>query len=560
MTKSFSDLRSRISRITIKVHNLPQYTAIVVGVFLAHGLLLFNDGIYWDGWIYYSHLATRNWDLLYEPFRDAGYPLQAYMMWFIARLGDVTFSNRIVSFILIVFAGLFIFRISRESRQVNKQNSLAIAVLCTAYPVFQTAIAINIVPILASYTMFFLGVLLSLRSEQFDRWKHYGLRVGALLAFIISFVWRSFLVFYFGFLFLLLVYWLRVKGGSVRNSWRYLLIRLDFALLPFLYWIFNGIVFPERDLYSNYNKFVSSSEAFRFSFSEIVNFGILRQLNRAITELISHPWLWLFLILSIMLTKHIIFLMKRETRLDSLPTSPGWGLLGFGLILLVLGIFPYAIVGKSVSLNDFASRNALLVSLPLAFILVALRQIVFQNREMGGKLGWLILGSLWLGFALTSNNDYLSWQARWVKDRSLMMKLGQLDGAEKYSVYLVDDQYLLGGEDNYRFYEWSSMFKQVWGDETRVGFDQRYFSPSWLAYHKPYYTQQYNLSSLDPAGCQATLTILRGSSAHSEFDLVLHYFYYKFLRPQSMQAFLSGVTQIEIQPSSSPSATNCKPH
>ena len=143
-----------------------------------------------------------------------------------------------------------------------------------------------------------------------------------------------------------------------------------------------------------------------------------------------------------------------------------------------------------------------------------------------------------------------------------MLNLARLDGAKDYSIYWIDDQYPLGGENpldknNYRFYEWSSIFEKVWGDETRIGIDQRYSTPTWLADYKPYFTKFHNLSGFDPAGCQATLTIRQGNSDYSAITLVKRYFYFKFLVPKRMSDFLANVTQIQVQPLSSPLAVNC---
>jgi len=101
------------------------------------------------------------------------------------------------------------------------------------------------------------------------------------------------------------------------------------------------------------------------------------------------------------------------------------------------------------------------------------------------------------------------------------------------------------------------MFEQVWGDETRIGLDQRYTTPKLLADYKPYFTKDNNLSGFDSAGCQATITIRQGKSGYSAIKLVAHYFNFKFLSQQQMSDFLAGVTQVQVQPLSSPLAVNC---
>ncbi len=101
------------------------------------------------------------------------------------------------------------------------------------------------------------------------------------------------------------------------------------------------------------------------------------------------------------------------------------------------------------------------------------------------------------------------------------------------------------------------MFKEVWGDERRIGFDQRYSTPKLLEDLSPTFTTSYNLGDFDPAGCQAVLTIRPGASS-SDFKSAARYFYQKFLRPQGMRDFLVSVTQVSVQPSPSALAVNCR--
>jgi len=167
-------------------------------------------------------------------------------------------------------------------------------------------------------------------------------------------------------------------------------------------------------------------------------------------------------------------------------------------------------------------------------------------------------------FTLSLVRNYVGWQARWVKDRSVMVNLRGREDARDDSVYWVYDEFPAVGKEFYRFYEWSSIFKTVWGGESRVGLDQKNTtsefdnSEKFLDRRQEFFTARYNLSNFDPAGCEVKLTIRPGPEASSETTMAFKYLYYKFFSPSRLDEYLRGVTNIEVQPIQSPRATNCR--
>jgi len=168
------------------------------------------------------------------------------------------------------------------------------------------------------------------------------------------------------------------------------------------------------------------------------------------------------------------------------------------------------------------------------------------------------LAALVVAFSLTSVDNYFAWQARWVKDRSLMVNLSHMSDFKRISIFWVDDQFQFQGAPDYAFYDWSSIFKQMWGGESRVGLSQHFFTPKgWadLISADPL----YNLSELDRGGCQAILSIKRGRLASPDaWKLALHYLFLKLLKPEEMTQFLEGITRVHVEPISVPEAVNCR--
>jgi len=107
------------------------------------------------------------------------------------------------------------------------------------------------------------------------------------------------------------------------------------------------------------------------------------------------------------------------------------------------------------------------------------------------------------------------------------------------------------------------MFKQVWGGESRIGLNTQFFTSNMLAdrekFSRSWALALYNLSDLDPAGCQAILNIKRGRLASPDaWKLTLHYLFLKFLEPEEMPQFLEGIARVHGEPISAPEAVNCR--
>jgi hypothetical protein len=133
-------------------------------------------------------------------------------------------------------------------------------------------------------------------------------------------------------------------------------------------------------------------------------------------------------------------------------------------------------------------------------------------------------------------------------------------------VFWLEDEHPAGLATNYngyRFYECSSIFKQVWGGESRVGLDRRYgqrYGYNFLIEeNQRFFTSRYVLSEFDPEGCQAVMTIRQGERDYSDYGLVGRYYYYKFFKGEkALRSFLLEVSEVQIEPIDAPEAVHCR--
>ena len=527
--------------------------AIVLGVaLLAHGLLVLNTGIYWDDWLLYTQLRHGNWDQV-RGMADqlGGVPTYLYIWIAAASIPPPAVGFKILALLLIAASGLLILAICRQSGLVSRTDALLIACLGVAYPADHTHVLLITVPYLVYWVAFLIGVLVLLRSELIGGPGRWLLRVLALLCFVFSFGLNSLLLFYFGALLIGVVILNRRQGIPPRRIITHELPRrLDLIIAPLAFWFVYRTWFPPNGTYGYYHQFDWTWDSISSSAAGFWQAGLAAQFRDSISALLFLPVVWL----AFLVAAHWMW----PRRLPAGSMGARAAMLALGLLLVVLAAFPYIAVGLSPSEHGWSSRHTILLGVPVALVIVGAARLLFGTRDgRFGVVGGAVVLSLLGGFIIDTAEGYLGWQARWITDSSVMANLASAPGAGGYSVYWVDDRYQLGGEPQYRFYEWSSMLGQAFGGQTRIGLDTATVQPSFLDTGKPFFNASYNLSGFDPAGCEARVSITRGPRAGSELGLVARYYFYGLVEPSKFNRWLAGVTTIKVVSYPASQATDC---
>ena len=537
----------------VRNRGIAPYFVILGSVLFVHGLLLLNDGIYWDDWLWMNPTdRSLNWPNIAAAFNEMGFlPTNWLHLWLFGLV-----DYRIVVFVCIGASAILLYMICQDSEYLNRMESLVIALMSVSYPAFQTWVVLSTANYVFYYALFLLAAWLLLRAERVVGSRHAALRASGLVILFLSFNLISLLVFYFGLLAMVLFERQRLQALPWRQGLgRFALGRMDYVLMPFIFWVVRETFFPRHGLYADYTRFQLSLGTFFLNCGLFLRFAIYGQLNQALKALLEQP---AFALATVLVACWIYVALKiGSTEFFENNLKPHVLLL-FGIFLLGLGIFPYAAVGLGPTLHGWSTRHALLVGLPMGLIILGVARFCFAGAEGAlRQLAFALLVVLITAFSLSTIDTYISWQARWVKDRSIITNLGTLGEFKRFSVFWIDDQYELGGEDPYDFYEWSSIFKVVSKDMSRIGLDRRYYDANFLTDGRRYFNDRYNLSKFDPSGCQARLLIRRGRLAYSDFKLSGRYLLYKFLWPSRMSQFLAGVTEIQVQAMADGVGNNC---
>ena len=516
---------------------------------LAHGLLLLNDGLYWDDWLLYPQLQQHDWTSVNALVREAGMtPVIAGFNDLFAFTPGGVVAFKLAVILLLLVAAVAVYMIALEAG-LGRLPAWLLAALSMTFPGFQDWVLLATAASVFDYALFMVATWLLLYAERADPRRRLWLRVLAIAGFALSFSLNSVLTLYFGSLLLLLVVALRTASLKqlVRARWLY---AVGLLLLPFAYWVASRQLFKPSGLYAGFNAVGFVPLTIVRSYRSFATNGIGEQLWQS-SAVLLRPWTWAFIVAVLGV---VGFAWRRRQAPQAQSLSAATMGLGVGLFALGLAVLPYAVVGDAPSIHGWDTRHDLLVSVPLAALLVSAVALAFRR----GRSAWLgagLLGLVVVGFSGAGIQDYAALQARWATDRAVMDQLRSDPTARGYSIFWVDDR-APGPEDYYRFYEWSAMFKQVYGDQGHIGLDIR-ANNSGILSATQYFNDRYDLAGFDPHGCQADLTIERGPGASTTAQVALDYTFYRLLQPQKLDEYLRGLVQVKIVPRATADATDC---
>ena len=548
------------------------YLILLLATFLLHGLLLLNDGIYVDGWLYYVNLSEQRWALLSDYFLQQGIPQAVYLYRLLALFPNFIAAHKVVAFLSLLLSGFLIYAIVTELQFTSKYENLVLALFTLAFPGYQFAVEISHLWNLLPYTLFLVGWWLAFRAERAsqsgENRLHLLARAGALLVLLISFMNASLLVYYFGFL---LFFFICVSYH--RNlSWKTMPAQVirkypDYMLLPLAYWFVMRQAFPPYGVFADYNQIDLTQLFLVRPWWQFVRDGIVVHFSRAF-ELMP--------VLLIIFISLLLFFAGRRLKVEKFPffsdRVDATTLAGFGLLLLLLAMFPFVIVGKLPEPYGFHTRLSLLLGIPVSLFLLSFLRAGFSLAERRlHRAGYLFIALLFTAFLLAQIDVYLMWQARWVKEQSILLNLQSLERIEEYHVFYIEDRFAIKQPDgqihpanqylNQRYFqEWTGASRALFGPgKGSIGIDAAHLEPSqaylqWVAQLKeltsPPAHDYFLLAGADPFGCTAKLTIRETAIAAniSLRGLSRRYWQYRFLEPARMERFLQGLTTIDLEP------------
>jgi hypothetical protein len=525
------------------------YAVVTLALTFVHGGLLLNDGQYWDGWIIWDAMVRSEWSKIYTMFHQSGRPLFYYVLRAVGSLPAVSPGFHIVAFVCIVGAALAFFAILRRLRAMGDVDAALVTIAAFSYPAMQASVELVNFPYFVMQLAFFVGLFAAVTGEDQSGRARIGWRVAALALIAIGFTLHSLLAFYFAFLLGWFLARRKNAAGFIAEAMAFVKTHADYCALPFVVWFATKKLFPVYGYYAEYNQIRGPMVAVS-SFGFFTSY-LFDQLDAVFSEALRAPFTLA------VLTALVAFAVLRLKRGgDEQPYAPVKVIAVVAAAGLFLAIFPYAAVGRFPTVLGWNSRHGLLVAAPAAIALYGLVRAIAGSPLASSRIALGVYAFIAASLGLYTAKTYVGWQARWAKDAGIIAQLKAMPPNEA-SIYAVDDDFKLAGEGDYRFYEWSTMFKTAWGGEARVGVNQDAQFDENLALAKTLSTPDYNLSQLDPEGCRAKLIIRRGKKTYDETGIAARYLFYRYVRKAELPKFFSDIVSVEIAPQAAQPGTHC---
>lgn len=496
---------------------------------LAHGLILFNRGVFWDDWV----IHATDPETILGIFRDSGEIIRGQMH--LGLLLGGTASYRAAVFLSYLLAAYCLYAILARVSFIDGGSRFLLVLLFALFPVNSARVAMINTPAAIFYASFYVGFFLLAEYTYTERPIQ---RILSLLAFFFSFSVNSLLVFYAVPLAYLAwhtatprIEWRRVLSGILRY--------LDFTLLPLLFWLVKLIYYKPQGLYDGRNEVTWTKLAgaittlpehslltFRSSFTDVIDF--------AVENLIGGATLAIFVAL-------VVCRFIPAWSFQSIHTRHKVTLVALGVILFLLAGFPYFVVDKTLALERWYSKNQILLPLGAAFILVY--GLAFLRA---GPLRHFLQVFLVIAFISANIQFYLAFQRDWYKQASLIALLSKLPEVRQASALQFRDNTtdLNANHRQIDFYEFSGILKEAFGDERRFGLDITVSNKDQSTYTK-YFTHRYKMGDYRPKSFEKIVEIGYGS-VRLEGSKVVRLLALEFFRPESFHGELERVLTIHV--------------
>lgn len=522
------------------------YTAV------SHGLVLLNNGLYWDGWMVDSWQRRKDWRTMKKYLSEVGMPIMYYVYRLNAFFPNRIFASKFLAFVSTYISSVQIYLIATYFNFLNPEQALVLSLLYLSYTGYHmlvdTVVGLQYTfPTAVFYTAVFLSLYAHSQNGSVALFAH----IAAILLFFWSFNANSILVYYFGYLGLSL--FLQVNG-HISNilDFNIILNNLIYGLIPFIFWILKEKYSPRHGYCAEYNKI-------RFSIVPLV-IGLFHSVQYALESAIIKPVLFIIndRFISVPVTSVIIFIIIRGNNLFAInlniANNESVMMIGIGFLLFVLASAPYSLVGQAIEDNGWGTKNAMLIHLPSALIIFGLLNLCISDSK---SLQIVLLIYLVITCIFNIRN-YLYYLAVYVKDYSWLYKLKNIKKIEEIGIFQVIDNHLLKGDlcnisQDYRPAYLSFMFDWLWKSEvSRFGI--REFAP------RPAYSFQelsdafenttipYVFTKIDTNSKQARIVINNGFKL-SFYIIALKYIKAKYFsnNKRELTDILEGVTSIELE-------------
>ncbi len=442
----------------IESNSMPWIGLILGYGFLTHGIILLNDGFYWDGWMLEVWQQHKDENSMRRFFSEVGMPNLYFEHRILGRLPQRKVAYRMVSLASILVIAVSVFLTTVYTNAFNPLQATVISLLLLSYPAY--AVTFDSVVSL-QYTfkvaLFYVGCFFAVTTANHSDAASNLTFAVSLILFFVSFNANSTLVFFGGFL-LFYVWLVHTMSSNGIGAYEYVKV-ISMAILPFAFWIMKETLFPRHGYYENYNKVRFAPFSILQVWVRAFRYGIDVSMIKPILELVGSKHASLIFLVAFLGVLAFDFGKDLVAR----PMPESLLILGTGYALLLLGAAPFMVIGQGSWEGGWGSKNFMLFHLPYALIVFGWLQL------FPGSVGFALIPIILFANALYIVKIHLLFIAASTKDKALIRWLMANPQLSSASVIKIRDSHWIEcpferKSTMYRPAYLSCMVKLVWPD------------------------------------------------------------------------------------------------
>lgn len=514
---------------------------------MAHGIILLNDGLYWDGWMIDSWQRHNQWSTMKRFFSEVGMPFQYYLHKIIAFSPNRSVVYRLLVLTSTYASPLAIYLTAVHFGFLDEKQALILSLLYLSYTGYHMNVdTIIVLQYTLPVAMFYWAVYITFLSLNYTGVAHWGLHLTSLFLFWLAFSANSLLVYYFGFLGLKIFLKLNSLDDVWFNAGVELLKNLDYVIFPFLFWILKERLTPRHGSYKDYNRIRLHPMRVVRSFFNAVCSGFEAPISDPIRSAAKAHFLWIAasaFVLAFYVATYSSFYFPAISQ----PVTRT--LLIAGVLFFGFAALPYILIGQNFAPGGWATKHHVLFHLPVSLMILGISSLLFPTNVMFAAVVFILVVNM-----IHLNSVYLYYIAVVAKDRSWLYKLSKIDSANRNSFFYISDNHSIQGDHYYlqdspaySFY----MFDWLWGDKTRIGIQvpasyARRLEGEQIRRVINDTTLGYDMQEVNVYGSQARLLISDGVKGAPVW-VALMYLKERYLPGGKVEKVLEGVTELKYE-------------
>ena len=531
--------------------NIKPYGILLIFCIITHGMLLLNDGNYWDGSMLSNLIQRQQWMVIKEWHFSSSVHYAYFLFFLLGHIWNPNFLIKALSFLSLYAISCCSFYLAKYYLKTPTTYAIFVAACTISLPIYYVLVSIVHFPYVSALAVFLLSWLLYLNGYFKNNLIHMVL---AIILLTYSFNYNSLLVFHYGFicLFLYLTFDKYRPDNFVNSTLSFLKKNLIIFIMPIVFFILKRTFFKTYGLYNNYNQVTLFTHKAGYTFLSLI-MDIRREITRTIANILTGLYLsvqdfWPIFILATFCIAIAIrkYVYTTEPRNDLFKITPIFFL---GALLLIAAVLPYAAVGALVTSEVWTNRHAFLMGLPIALLLLSALELI-RNDSKRYAIGLIIVSS----FVFITFYQYITMQVCWIIDRSVIEVLHNIkpptNGTTILTRYFNEISPLVPKSRS--FYSQTLLFSKAWPGEKFLvipviaessGNEPQEIKKLISTFSRSV-IMQTGLENYRSNNCTEKFYFFINPDI-SKFRMTIYYFYYKFTHSNKLEPFLMNIVSLQ---------------